>query len=56
MYGDALVVADGYYQLTLADKAGKPGTTHACYSVTWAKIDGRWQIVDQHNAALPREQ
>jgi uncharacterized protein (TIGR02246 family) len=54
-YGDSVVVANGYYQLTLTDKAGKPVTSHARYSVTWVKTDGRWKIVDQHNAALPSQ-
>jgi uncharacterized protein (TIGR02246 family) len=55
-YGDNVVVANGYYQLTLTDKTGKPWTSHARYSATWTKVDGRWQIVDQHNALLPQAQ
>lgn len=52
-YGENLVVGDGYYQLTVTDKAGKTATTHARYTVTWAKFEGRWQIVSQHNAPVP---
>ncbi len=52
-YGDSVVVGDGYYQLTMTDKAGKAYVFHARYSITWLKLDGRWQIVDQHNATLP---
>ena len=55
-YGENLVVGDGYYQLTVTDKAGKAYTSHARYSVTWAKLNNRWQIVDQHNAPLPASQ
>ena len=55
-YGDNLVVGDGYYQLTLTDRAGKAFVTHARYSITWVKLDGRWQIVDQHNAPIPGSQ
>ena len=55
-YGENLVVGAGYYQLTVTDKAGKVHTTHARYSVTWAKLDGRWQIVDQQNSPLPPSQ
>jgi uncharacterized protein (TIGR02246 family) len=55
-YGDNLVISNGYYQLTLTDRSGKPWTSHARYTVTWAKIDGRWQLVDQHNAMLPPSQ
>jgi len=53
-YGDNTVLGDGYYQLTMTDKAGKAHVFHARYSITWLKLDGRWQIVDQHNATLPQ--
>jgi len=55
-YGENLVVGNGYYQLTVTDKAGKVHTSHARYSITWAKLDGRWQIIDQHNAPMPPSQ
>ena len=55
-YGDNVVVNDGYYQLTITDKAGKAYTSHARYSLTWMKLDGRWQIVDQQNSPLPPSQ
>ena len=54
-YGDNVVIANGYYQLTLTDKTGKPSTSHARYSVTWVKADGAWKVVDQHNAPLPSQ-
>jgi uncharacterized protein (TIGR02246 family) len=53
-YGENLVVNAGYYQLTLTDKAGNVLTSYARYSSTWAKLDGRWQIVDQQNSPMPR--
>jgi len=52
-YGENLVVGAGYYQLTMTDKAGNVHTSHARYSITWAKLDGRWQIIDQQNSPLP---
>lgn len=52
-YGENLVVGAGYYQLTVTDKAGTVHTSHARYSITWAKLDGRWQIIDQQNSPLP---
>ncbi len=52
-YGDNVVVADGYYQLSLTDRGGRISTYYARYSATWLKVDGRWQIVSQHNATLP---
>ena len=55
-YGDNLVVGAGYYQLTVTDKTGKAHTSHARYSITWAKLDGRWQIVDQQNSPIPPSQ
>jgi uncharacterized protein (TIGR02246 family) len=51
-YGDNLVVANGYYELIQTDRSGKTTTSPGRYSVTFAKVDGRWQIVDQHNATL----
>ena len=38
----------------MTDKAGKAHVFQARYSITWLKLDGRWQIVDQHNATLPQ--
>jgi uncharacterized protein (TIGR02246 family) len=55
-YGENLVVGAGYYQLSLTDKAGKVHTSHARYSITWVKLDGRWQIVDQQNSPVPPSQ
>lgn len=55
-YGENLVVGAGYYQLTLTDKAGKTHISHARYSITWLKLDGRWQIVDQQNSPVPPSQ
>jgi uncharacterized protein (TIGR02246 family) len=55
-YGDNVVVGNGYYQLTLTDKSGRAFVSHARYSITWMKLDGRWQIIDQQNSPLPSSQ
>ena len=55
-YNDDLVVQDGYAVLNLLNERGEPKTFDTRYSLTWAKIGGRWQIVDQHVSRLPTTQ
>jgi len=52
-YNDDLVVQNGYAVLYLTDPKGQLATYHTRNSVTWTKIGGRWQIVDQHTSRLP---
>ena len=52
-YNDDLVVQNGYAVLYLTDPKGQVTTYHTRSSVTWSKIGGRWQIVDQHTSRLP---
>ena len=52
-YNDDLVVQNGYGVLYLTDPKGQVTTVFTRSSVTWAKIGGRWQIVDQHTSRLP---
>jgi len=52
-YNDDLVVQNGYAVLYLTDQKGQVATYHTRSSVTWAKVGGRWQIVDQHTSRLP---
>jgi len=52
-YNDDLVVQNGYGVLYLTDPKGQVATFFTRSSVTWAKIGGRWQIVDQHTSRLP---
>jgi len=51
-YGDNLVIANGYFELISTDRSGKTVQDSGRYSLTLAKQDGRWQIVDQHNSPL----
>jgi len=51
-YGDNVVIANGYFELIATDRGGKTVQDSGRYSVTLVKVDGRWQIVDQHNAPL----
>jgi uncharacterized protein (TIGR02246 family) len=53
VYNDDLVVQNGYNALYYADKNGQSTTFHVRYSVSWAKLGGRWQIVDHHVSRLP---
>jgi ketosteroid isomerase-like protein len=52
-YNDDLVVQNGYAVLYLTDTRGQTAAYHTRSSVTWAKVGGRWQIVDQHTSRLP---
>lgn len=53
VYGDNLVVQNGYSILNVTNEKGEPKTYDVRYNVIWSKIDGRWQIVDQHVSRLP---
>ena len=52
-YNDDLVVQNAYSVLFLTDQKGQVTTYATRSSVTWAKIGGHWQIVDQHTSRLP---
>ena len=53
VYNDDLVIQNGYFVLYLTDQRGQVITVPGRVSVTWAKVGGRWQIVDQHGSRLP---
>jgi uncharacterized protein (TIGR02246 family) len=55
-YNDDLVMQDGYAVLSLLNERGDPKVFETRYSLTWAKVGGRWQIVDQHVSRLPTTQ
>jgi len=52
-YNDDLVIRNAYSVLYLTDQKGQVMTYATRSSVTWAKLGGRWQIVDQHTSRLP---
>jgi len=52
-YNDDLVIQNGYTALYLTDQRGEVSAYALRTSVIWAKIGGRWQIVDQHGSRLP---
>ena len=52
-YNDDLMVQNGYAVLNTVNERGEPKTLDTRYSLTWAKIGGRWQIVDQRVSRLP---
>ena len=51
-YNDDLVVQNGYNALYLTDQKGQVTQLSLRASVVWAKVSGRWQIVDQHVSRL----
>ncbi len=53
VYNDDLVIQNGYTALYYVDQKGQPTTFHVRYGVTWAKVGGRWQVVDHHISRLP---
>ncbi|HTT36340.1 MAG TPA: nuclear transport factor 2 family protein [Burkholderiales bacterium] len=52
VYNDDLVVQNSYSALYLTNPKGDVTTLGIRSSVVWAKLSGRWQIVDQHTSRL----
>lgn len=52
-YNDDLVISNSYSVLNVTDQQGKVTAYHLRSSVAWAKLGGRWQVVDQHTSRLP---
>jgi len=52
VYGDNLVIGDGHYEIHVTERGGKHTIQYGRYSVVWARLDGRWQIVSHHNSAI----
>lgn len=55
-YNDDLVIQNGYAVLNWTNEKGEPKTYDTRYNAIWAKLGGRWQIVDQHFSRLPAAQ
>ena len=53
VYNEDLVVQNSYSVLYLTDSKGQALVYHVRSSVTWSKINNRWQVVDQHTSRLP---
>lgn len=53
VYKDDLVIQNGYAALSMLNERGDLKTFDTRYSLTWTKIGGKWQIVDQHVSRLP---
>ena len=52
-YGEDLVVQSAYAVIHVIDEKGEPITYDTRGSTIWKKMDGRWQIIDQHISRLP---
>ena len=52
-YNDDLVIQNNYAVLYATDQKGQVTALALRSSVTWAKLGGRWQIVDTHTSRLP---
>ncbi len=53
VYNDDLVIQNGYAALGMVNERGDPKTFDIRFSLTWSKVGGKWQIVDQHVSRLP---
>ena len=53
IYGDDLVVQNAYTVINVTNENGEPRTYDTRSNTIWRKIDGRWQIIDQHISRLP---
>lgn len=54
-YGEDLVVQNAYSAVHVIDEKGEPMTYDTRSNTIWKKLDGRWQIIDQHISRLPVE-
>ncbi len=52
-YGDSLVIQDGHGDYYLTDQQGKTSYIPIRWSIVWSKVNGQWQIVEQHGSRLP---
>ncbi len=52
-YNDDLVIQDGYAVLNWSNEKGEAKMYDTRYNSIWARVGGRWQIVDQHFSRLP---
>jgi len=52
-YNDDLVIQNNYVVLYATDQKGQVAALSLRSNVIWAKIGGRWQIVDTHTSRLP---
>jgi uncharacterized protein (TIGR02246 family) len=53
VYNDDLVVQDAYFVIDWTNQKGDVASIPLRSSATWAKIGGRWQMVDQHVSRTP---
>ena len=53
VYNDDLVITNSYSVLYLTNQQGQVMNYAVRSSLVWAKIGGKWQIVDQHGSRLP---
>ena len=52
-YNDDLVISNSYTMLNVTDQQGKVTAFQLRSSTAWAKLGGRWQIVDTQTSRLP---
>ena len=52
-YNDDLVISNSYAAMYLTDQQDKVTPFQLRSSLVWAKLGGRWQVVDQHVSRLP---
>ena len=53
VYNDDLVVQNSYSVVYFTNPKGDVTTYPIRSSLVWAKLSGRWQLVDQHSSRLP---
>ncbi|MBI3077124.1 MAG: SgcJ/EcaC family oxidoreductase [Deltaproteobacteria bacterium] len=53
VYGDSTAVYTGYVRVTLVDRAGRVTNVNNRFSLTFAKLGGKWLAVHHHASRLP---
>ncbi len=53
VYNDDLVIQSPYFMVSFTDPQGHTAVSAIRTTTVWAKLGGRWQIVDSHVSRLP---
>ncbi len=53
-YNDDVVIQNGYFVTYWTDRKGEVTQLELRGTIVWAKVGGRWQIVEQHVSRFPK--
>jgi uncharacterized protein (TIGR02246 family) len=53
VYNETTAVANGYFHATVTNHEGQSSTRSGRFSITYVKLEGKWQVVEYHGSLLP---